>query len=767
METKTAHKWQALLDDPYLEPYAPFIDERNAKYMQFRARIEADERGLDNFSHGEKVFGLRKGQSGWIMREYLPGAIAVHLIGEINEWNATASPLKREDFGRWSISLPLKYIRHGQKYKLAVTCTDGRVVHRVPAWADYVVQNPATNLFDAVVWDPPRGAYRMKHPLPNISRLQSVRIYEAHIGMSSIEPRVATYSEFRTNVLPRIHRLGYNVIQLMAIPEHAYYGSFGYHVTSFFAPSSRFGSPDELRELIDTAHGMGIAVLMDVVHAHMSSNSLDGISSMDGTDHCYTHAGALGRHELWDSALFDYSKWEVMRFLLSNLRYWMEDFGFDGFRFDGITSMMYKHHGIGYGFSGAYHEYFGENIDVDACVYLMVANDLMKTLRSTTGCISIAEDVSGMPLLCRPVAEGGLGFDYRLAMAVPDMWIKLLKEQKDEDWSMGHIVHTLTNRRWNEKTVAYAESHDQAIVGDKTIAMWLLDSEIYSGMHVDSKSLIVDRGIALHKMIRLITCALGNNGYLTFMGNEFGHPEWVDFPREGNGWSYHWCRRRWDLADDPYLRFSGLERFDGAMMMLAESLGLLDDELGQYVFTKDEEKKVIAFERGGALFVFNFHPTNALVNHAVPTRLTTPLRVIMDSDESRFGGNGTRIDHAIDMQVVDGQVNVYLPPRCCMVLSERKNGSQNVSVRVPKNLIGSVCRFTTGNKPFGEWETINVPTSGNLVFTNAHYVNLYLPQLKPFGTSIFAKEFSREQAFEIYVAGSYGIDTLGVLSRIH
>ncbi len=766
MALETSQTWKALEDDPYLLPYKPFIDERNAKYIQLRELIDTHESGLVSFSHGEKLFGLRRSNSGWTLREYLPGAAAVHLIGDFNEWDPYRTPLHKEEFGRWSVSLPSDYIRHGHKYKLAVTCMDGSVVHRVSAWAEYVVQNPSTNLFDAVVWDPTDGPHLMKHPLPNISSMDSVRIYEAHVGMSSEEPRISTYTEFRTKMLPRIHRLGYNVIQLMAIPEHAYYGSFGYHVTSFFAPSSRFGTPDELRELIDTAHGMGIAVLMDIVHAHMSNSSMDGISNIDGTDHCYTHAGPVGRHELWDSALFDYSKWEVLRLLLSNVRYWMEDFGFDGFRFDGITSMMYKHHGIGHGFSGAYHEYFGDSVDMDACIYLMMANDLMNSLRSTSGSISIAEDVSGMPLLCRPVIEGGLGFDYRLAMAIPDMWIKLLKEQKDEDWSMGHIVHTLTNKRWNEKTVAYAESHDQAIVGDKTIAMWLLDKEIYSGMNESTHSVVVDRGMALHKMIRLITCALGNNGYLNFMGNEFGHPEWVDFPREGNNWSYHMCRRRWDLTDVGFLRFTSLERFDGAMMMLADSFKVLDDEWGQYVFEKDEGRKLIVFERGNALFVFNFHSSNPLVNHAVPTRLTGPLKVVLDSDEIRFGGHGGRIDHEIDMHVVDGLVNVYIPPRCCIVLSEMKRVKQGVTLHVPPRLIGTECAFTNKDKVFEEWtkSTIN---KEKLVFSNTPYLKIHFPSLKPFGTPIFSTEFNREQAFEIYLTGDYSIDNVGVLSRIH
>lgn len=222
----------------------------------------------------------------------------------------------------------------------------------------------------------------------------------------------------------------------------------------------------------------------------------------------------------------------------------------------------------------------------------------------------MAEDVSGMPTLCRRVDEGGMGFDYRLSMFIPDLWIKLLKEHKDENWSMGHLAFSLQNRRYKEKCVAYCESHDQAIVGDKTIAMWLLDREIYYSMSSGVLgNIVVDRGMALHKMIRLLTIGLGGEAYLNFMGNEFGHPEWIDFPREGNGFSYHYCRRQWHLADDPNLKYSFLKKFDKAFNELEERFHWMNSP-HQYVTLNHDGDKLIIFERGDLLFIFNFHPTN-------------------------------------------------------------------------------------------------------------------------------------------------------------
>jgi 1,4-alpha-glucan branching enzyme len=506
--------------------------------------------------------------------------------------------------------------------------------------------------------------------------------------MGSMNPRVATYTEFKNDVLPRIKRLGYNAVQFMAIAEHAHYGSFGYHVTSFFAPASRSGTPEELKELIDAAHGHGLTVLMDLVHAHCSSNQIDGIAAMDGTDHCYTHGGRKGKQEQWDSSLFHYTKWEVLRFLLSNVRWWLDEYGFDGFRFDGVTSMLYQSHGIGKGYSGGYHEYFGMDADIESHVYLMLANDLIHSLLPNSG-MSVAEDVSGMPTLCRPVTDGGFGFDYRLAMAVPDMWIKFLKECPDEAWNLGHIAHTLQNRRWKEPCIAYAESHDQAIVGDKTTAFWLMDAAMYTDMStMGPPSMAIDRGLALHKMIRLVTMGLGGEGYLNFMGNEFGHPEWVDFPTEANGWSYQHCRRRFDMPDMDHLKYKFFESFDEVMQALDARFKFVSAP-HQYCSRKKEDDKVLVFERGDCLFVINLHPNQSFSDYKIGHPWNEPLKVVMDSDEGRFGGQ-TRLEwgHANAYPPGEGwddrnhSVQLYLPSRTAQVLVRDSQLAGGITLRL-------------------------------------------------------------------------------------
>ncbi|KAI0053745.1 glycoside hydrolase family 13 protein [Auriscalpium vulgare] len=596
-----------------------------------------------------------------------------------DDWNRASHPMKKNEFGVWEIVIPpqspgVPAIPHDSKLKISMILPSRERIERIPAWIRRVTQDLSKSpVYDARFWNPPKESqYVFKNKSP--PKPKSVRIYEAHVGIASAEPKVATYTEFTANVLPRIHALGYNTIQLMAIMEHAYYASFGYQVTSFFAASSRYGTPDELKELIDTAHGLGITVLLDIVHSHACKNVLDGLNLFDGSDHLYFHEGSKGRHELWDSRLFNYGSHEVLRFLLSNLRFWVEEYHFDGFRFDGVTSMMYTHHGIGTGFSGGYHEYFGDSVDLEGVVYLMLANDAMHTLFPDI--ITIAEDVSGMPLLCVEAEKGGVGFDYRLSMAIPDMWIKLLKHKTDDQWDMGDIVHTLTNRRHQEKSIAYAESHDQALVGDKTLAFWLMDKEMYTNMSdLSEMTPVVSRGIALHKMIRLLVHSLGGEGYLNFIGNEFGHPEWLDFPREGNGNSFHYARRQWTIVDDELLRYKYLNNFDKAMNHLDAQYQWLDAPQA-YVSLKHEGDKVVVFERAGLVFVFNFHPTNSYSDYRVGVDVPGEYRIVLSSDDKQFCGfanidvNAKFFTTPLEWNNRKNWMHVYVPSRTCIVLAK-------------------------------------------------------------------------------------------------
>jgi len=651
-------------EDEFLHPFEERINNRLEWYYHTLSYIKRDFKSLQNFADAHHFFGFNydEKQKGWWFREWAPSAHSISLIGDFNHWDREANPLIRKEYGVWEIFLPDEQygerLQNNSAVKIHI-CAKNGALDRIPAFirsvicgedGDFKGQFLKETSFEWTDIDEKTKKYvspKIKNPI----------IYEAHIGMAQEEGKIGTYGEFTEKILPKIKRSGYNVIQLMAIQEHPYYASFGYQVSNFFAPSSRFGSPDDLRRLINEAHHLGIAVIMDVVHSHSVKNRAEGLSEFDGTDLYFN-----GWHPDWGSRLFDYGRIEVKRFLSSNLKYWLEEFHFDGFRFDGVTSMLYYDHGRSS--FNQYSDYFNENTDNDAVLYLQLANALIHELNPQA--ISICEDMSGMPGACRKIEEGGLGFDYRLAMGIPDYWIKTLKEKRDEEWSMGDLFYQLTNRRNKEKTIAYAESHDQALVGDKTLAFWLMDKEMYSCMSKSVPNLIIDRGIALHKMIRFITLTLGGEGYLNFMGNEFGHPEWIDFPREGNGWDYHYARRQWSLSEAPNLKYQYLNEFDKAMINFVKNRNILE---GYAIKVhEDNQNQVLAFNKNQLIFIFNFSP-NSFANYTLYLGEEGNYKVIFSSDDENFGGF-ERVDKEYIYASHGQRICIYLPNRTAMVLKK-------------------------------------------------------------------------------------------------
>ncbi|MGI4790054.1 MAG: alpha amylase C-terminal domain-containing protein [Janthinobacterium lividum] len=659
--------------DPWLAPFADALKRRRSYYSRLRQAIDETGGLLGPISLGHQFFGFNRGDLDGVLgvwyREWAPGASGLSLAGDFNNWNRDSHPLTRDDWGIWSAFFPdsAAALTHGSLVKVHVRTGQGGQ-DRIPAYARRVVQDPATDDFTAQIWLPPTP-FEFQHTAPKITG--GLRIYEAHVGMATEEGRVGTFAEFTENVLPRIASLGYNAVQLMAVMEHPYYGSFGYHVSSFFAVSSRFGTPEALKALIDTAHGLGLRVLLDIVHSHAVKNTQEGLNHFDGTDFQYFHAGPRGLHPAWDSMVFDYAKYEVQRFLLSNIRFWLEEFRFDGMRFDGVTSMLYHDHGLNRVFT-SYQDYFGGGVDEDALVYLQTANDLARLVNADA--VTIAEDVSGMPGLARPVAEGGIGFDYRLAMGVPDYWSKLVKEVPDEDWNLSAIYHELLNRRPGEKRVGYVESHDQSLVGDQTLAFQLMGAEMYWHMGRGDTNVVVERGIALLKMIRLLTFSLAGEAWLSFIGNEFGHPEWVDFPRSGNAFSYHYARRQWSLADNPALRYGGLNSFDQALEHLDSQHSLLLDPLIEQL-ALHEDTKQLAYRRGPLVFAFNFHPTRSYQDLRFPTPDAADYQVILNTDNAQFGGPGRGTpdfvypSQPVPMYGREQSIQIYLPSRSAQVLA--------------------------------------------------------------------------------------------------
>ncbi len=656
-------------NDSWLKPFTGQIAQRKVRVTRKEKELTQDT-SLSDFATGYLYFGLHRTESGWVFREWAPNAISICIIGEFTDWKPHLDyVLKPLEKGIWEIELPEDKLRHGQLYRLLVRWKGGQG-ERIPSYANRTVQDSQTKIFNAQVWDPEQPYV---WETPDCETPYTVPlIYESHVGMATEEFRVGTFAEYRDKMIPYVKQTGYNTIQLMAIQEHPYYGSFGYHVSNFFAVSSRFGTPDDFKSLIDAAHKQGLRVIMDLVHSHSVKNVAEGLNIFDGTPYQYFHGNNRRNHPAWDSLCFNYGKNEVLHFLLSNCKYWLDEYHVDGFRFDGVTSMLYTHHGLSHDFT-EYAMYFDGSEDTDATTYLMLANQLIHQVKPEA--ITIAEEVSGMPGLATPIDSGGIGFDYRLAMGTPDYWIKTIKEKSDENWNVGEIFYELTRKRNDEKTIGYVESHDQALVGDKTVFFRLLDKEIYDKMKVSDKSLGVDRGIALHKMIRLITFATAGNGYLCFMGNEFGHPEWIDFPREGNGWSYQYARRQWSLLYDQNLKFHFLADFDRKMLALLGNKSFFSGP-AELLF-EDHNCQILAFRRNELIFVFNFSPDHSYTNFGIPTG-PGKFKIMLDTDSTLFNGFGL-IDESMDYfsgsifedrPMVNDHLKLYLPARCGLVFKK-------------------------------------------------------------------------------------------------
>lgn len=658
--------------DPWLAPYKNDIHLRMSRYSEVKNRLLSNKGTVSDFANGFLYFGFHKEADGWVFREWLPGADDVHLIGDFNGWDRESAPLHRLDNGVWEIRFPgADALRHGQFVKLWVK-KNGDSFERIPAYIRRTVPDEKTHMLCGQIWMPDKE-FEWTDAERIGKKIAAPLIYEAHIGMAQEKEGIGSYREFADKNLDRIRELGYNTVQLMAIQEHPYYASFGYQVTNFFAASSRYGEPEDLKYLINKAHGMGLNVLLDLVHSHACANTGEGLNMQDGTDNQYFLSGYQGWHPAWGTRLFDYSKDEVLHFLLSNIKFWMQEYHFDGFRFDGVTSMIYKNHGLGVAFCD-YSQYFSMNTDIDALVYLQLANELIHSVRKNA--MTVSEEVSGMPGMCIPVRKGGIGFDYRLSMGLPDYWIRLLKEYRDEEWDMFKLWYELTTRRPQEKAVAYAESHDQALVGDKTIMFRMADAEMYTGMNKEYHSLTMDRAVDLHKLIRFSTLVLGGDAYLNFMGNEFGHPEWIDFPREGNGWSYQYARRQWSLADNGMLKYEWLNNFDKAMLKFAKKYRVLEksDTVSLWI---DQKKKVFAFSKGGLVYVFNFNTSESFESFFVPVHTTgegkyTP---VFSSDSLDFAGLD-RVNMKYQYVTERGQngetgFRIYIPCRTAIVFSKK------------------------------------------------------------------------------------------------
>ncbi|XP_047249302.1 1,4-alpha-glucan-branching enzyme 3, chloroplastic/amyloplastic isoform X3 [Capsicum annuum] len=498
---------------------------------------------------------------------------------------------------------------HGSQYRVYFNTPNGPL-ERVPAWATFVIPDADGKQAVAVHWEPtPEYAYKWKHKQP--VKPKSLRIYECHIGISGQEPKISSFNDFISKVLPHVKEAGYNAIQIIGVVEHKDYFTVGYRVTNFYAVSSRYGTPDDFKRLIDEAHGLGLLVFLEIVHSYAAADEMVGLSLFDGTNDCYFHTGKRGLHKFWGTRMFKYGDLDVLHFLLSNLNWWVEEYHVDGFHFHSLSSMLYTHNGFA-SFTGDMDEYCNQYVDKDALLYLILANEVLHTLHPNV--ITIAEDATLYPGLCDQTSQGGLGFDYFANLSASEMWLALLENTPDHEWCM--------------------KNHNQSISGGCSFAEILIGNSLGKSS-ISQESLV--RGCSLHKMIRLITCTIGGHAYLNFMGNEFGHPKRVEFPMSSNNFSFSLANRSWDLLENDvhYQLFS----FDKDMMDLDKNGRILSRGLANIHHVNDTTM-VISYLRGPNLFVFNFHPVNSYERYTIGVEEAGEYQITLNTDEKKYGGRG-------------------------------------------------------------------------------------------------------------------------------
>ena len=617
--------WLLMERDPSLNPWAGDIRMHLDRYNERRWRLAGDG-SLSEFANGYHYFGFHRTDEGWAFREWLPGADAVWLTGDFNNWQRYACPLIPIGNGVWEVRLRGQdALKHGQMVKLIVG-RQGASFERVPAYIHRCVKDHIGGALCGEIWMPGQPFQWTDGDFFRFKRPRSPMIYEAHVGMAQEHGRVGSFREFADETLGWVQYAGYNTVLLMAVQEDPDYASMGRRVANFFAPSHRFGTPEDLKYLVNKAHELDISVLMEVCCCWASPNVGEGLSQQDGTDWQYFLTGPRGWHPKHGTRLFDYGRDDVLHFLLSNLKYWMEEYHFDGFRFDGVTSMLYENHGM-----SAFDRpdaYFSMNTNVDARIFLMLANELIHGFNDKA--MTIAEEDSGFPGMCLPLEYGGVGFDYRQDEGVQALWAALIRDQRQQDWDMSRLWATLTAGRPGEMRLCSPEPRERSLMAR------MAGEALETGMGKEDKDPEVDRAADMQKAIRLLTCALSGNGFLTFMGNEFGHPDRVDFPRAENRFSGLNARRRWSLVNDWSLKYEWLANFDRAMTFLFNRFAIHCAGDPERLLI-DDEKKLIAFSRGGMLFVFNLHPTQD-ARRVFINAGSGAYRAALTTDEWPFGG---------------------------------------------------------------------------------------------------------------------------------
>ncbi|MGR5288457.1 1,4-alpha-glucan branching protein GlgB [Vibrio maritimus] len=626
---------EQMLDDPYQYHglYAEYEELHTPKemYHHMGAQFITQERD------GENIEGTR-------FLVYAPHATAVSIVGDFNAWDGRRNPMQRLDYGIWGLFVP--NLPEGTQYKFELKGPDGEgLPHKADPWGFYSEQYPS---FSSVTYNHDRYDWQdtnwQQRPVTE-KRKEALSFYELHAGSWKRNDNgdFLNYRELADELIPYLTDMGYTHVELMPVSEHPFYGSWGYQPVGLFAPTSRFGSPDDFKYFVDQCHQAGLGVVLDWVPAHFPSDD-HGLANFDGTPLFHDPDPRRGWHQDWNSYIYDLGREHVRRFLVSNALYWFEQFHIDGIRVDAVASMLY----LDYSRS---HDQWIPNVDggrenYDAIATLKWMNE--EVYKHFPNAMTIAEESTAFPGVSAPTFAGGLGFGFKWNMG----WM--------HD-SLSYIQEDPINRKYHHDTITFplVYAHSENYV------LSLSHDEVVYGKHSIHNKMPGDEWQQTANLRAYLGYMYAQPGKkLNFMGAEFGQTgEWN-----------HDDQLQWFLLD--FERHQGVKALTKDLNLLYRREKALFDQDSdpqgfEWRLQDAAEASILAHERISedgerVLVVSNFTP----VPHEA-FRLGVPLagryELLLNTDDSLYAGSGFGVAQVAETETVESEaqpqsLSLRLPP---------------------------------------------------------------------------------------------------------
>ena len=599
-------------------------------------------------------FSEKNGEKGVFFAVWAPNAKEVYVIGEFNDWNESSSKMERLGEGGIYATF-LTGVKEGQMYKYMLVLEDGTKLYKADPYANYAEMRPGTasKVYDLNHFKWTDKKWMTDREKKDMNK-EPVSIYECHIGSwmkhpDGTEDGFYTYRQFADRIVEYLKDIPYTHIELMGIAEYPFDGSWGYQVTGYYAPTSRYGTPDDFRYLIDTLHKHNIGVILDWVPAHFPRDA-HGLAEFDGT--ClYEHPDKrLGEHPDWGTKIFNYSKNEIRNFLIANALFWIREFHIDGLRVDAVASMLYLDYGKKDGEWVA--NKYGGNENLDAIEFFKHLNSVIHG--SHPGVMTIAEESTAWPKVTADPKDGGLGFSFKWNMG----WMHDFCEYMKLDPYF---------RKDNHYKLTFAMSYNSS----ENYIMPLSHDEV---VHLKCSMVNKMPGYEVDKYANLrvlYTFMYGHEGKkLLFMGQEFAQErEWSE-ARELD----------WSLLAKPLNR--GMWNYVSELLKLyrkSPCLYEIDNDWSgfEWMNADDKDRSIYSFVRRSAdgkqhmLFVINMTPVE-YPKYQVGVPMNTQYKLVLNSDEVKFGGNGNKIPKSIKAKkgLCDNReqyISFALPPLTAVV----------------------------------------------------------------------------------------------------